>query len=244
MSTFQIYERLKRSMSPEAAEAIAGALEEFAGDLQRMVTKEDFSELKQIVADLGAAQKRTEQRVEELAEAQKRTEQRLDSLAVKVEELAEAQKRTEQRVEELAEAMQKGFGEFDRRLAAFGSRWGDKAEEAFRQGLFEHVRDLGYTVEHYQGQDTEGFLSGRPRSYDLDILTFNGQTIATEIKSNADEWNVVAFARRVELFERQTGRKVNRSILVAVTIEREAFQAAEEFGLTVATGFEDLPKAR
>lgn len=68
------------------------------------VTKEDFSELKSIVKDLGVkvgeladAQKRTEVKVEELAEAQKRTE-------VKVEELAQAQKRTEVKLEELAEA--------------------------------------------------------------------------------------------------------------------------------------------
>ncbi|MCX7678281.1 MAG: hypothetical protein N2316_03590 [Spirochaetes bacterium] len=57
------------------------------------VTKEDFTELKNIVKELSLSQK-------ELAEAQKRTEQR-------VEELAEAQKRTEQRVEELAEALEK-----------------------------------------------------------------------------------------------------------------------------------------
>ncbi len=52
------------------------------------VTKEDFSELKEIVRELSLVQK-------DLAEAQKRTEQ-------KVEELAEAQKRTEQMVKELA----------------------------------------------------------------------------------------------------------------------------------------------
>ena len=71
------------------------------------VTKEDFSELKSIVKDLGikvgelaVAQKRTEIKVEELAEAQKRTE-------IKVEELAEAQKRTETRLEELAVAQKR-----------------------------------------------------------------------------------------------------------------------------------------
>jgi len=88
---------------------------------EAQVTREDFSELKGIVAelaqaqrDLAEAQKRTEARldgltakVEELAEAQRKTETRLDSLTVKVEELAEAQKRTEQKVEELAEAQRK-----------------------------------------------------------------------------------------------------------------------------------------
>jgi len=71
------------------------------------VTKEDFSELKNIVKELAKAQKNSEVRltrlekaVEELAQAQKRTEQR-------VEELAQAQKRTEQRVEELAQAQKR-----------------------------------------------------------------------------------------------------------------------------------------
>lgn len=58
------------------------------------VTKEDFSELKDIVKELAEAQKRTELRIEELAEAQRRTE-------VRVEELAAAQKRTEERLEQL-----------------------------------------------------------------------------------------------------------------------------------------------
>jgi hypothetical protein len=87
------------------------------------VTKEDFSELKSIVRDIGIkvgelteAQKRTEIKVEELAEAQKGTEKRLDSLTIKVEELAEAQKRTEVKVEELAEA-QKRTEEEVRKLA-------------------------------------------------------------------------------------------------------------------------------
>jgi hypothetical protein len=85
------------------------------------VTKEDFSELKSIVRDIGIkvgelteAQKRTEIKVEELAEAQKRTEVKVEELAeaqkrteVKVEELAEAQKRTEVKVEELAEAQKR-----------------------------------------------------------------------------------------------------------------------------------------
>ncbi|MDZ7363434.1 MAG: hypothetical protein ONB46_22350 [candidate division KSB1 bacterium] len=69
------------------------------------VTREDFSELKGIVKDIGIkvgelaeAQKRTELRVEELAQAQKQTE-------LRVEELAQAQKRTEVQVQKLAEGL-------------------------------------------------------------------------------------------------------------------------------------------
>ncbi len=81
---------------------------------EESVTKREFNELKEIVAELAEAQKKTEQRIGELAEAQKKTEQRLDELAEaqkkteqRVNELAEAQKRTEERLNELAEAQKK-----------------------------------------------------------------------------------------------------------------------------------------
>ncbi len=61
------------------------------------VTKEDFSELKSIVAQIAATQNRTELRMEELAAAQSRTELRM-------EELSEAQKQTEIAVKKLAVA--------------------------------------------------------------------------------------------------------------------------------------------
>jgi hypothetical protein len=265
MSTFQLYERLKRSMTPESAEALANAFDEFSNEIRKTVTQDDFKELKEIVADLGLAQKRTEQRldslavkVEELAEAQKRTEQKVEELAEaqrrteqKVEELAEAQKRTEQKVEELAEAqkrteitMREGFANVDRRMGVLGSRWGDGAEEAFRQGLLEHVRHLGFTVEHFHGQDPEGFINGSPRSYDLDVLVQNGTTVASEIKANASGADVTEFARSIALFERQTGRKVDRKILVAVTIQRMATERAESLGVIVSTGFYALETPR
>jgi len=61
------------------------------------VTKEDFSELKNIVKDIGV-------KVGELTTAQKRTEVKVEELATAQKELTEAQKRTEVKVEELAEA--------------------------------------------------------------------------------------------------------------------------------------------
>ena len=78
------------SLPPDLKEVLCLLLEEIEQQQEAAVTKTDFNQLRDIVA--------------QLAEAQKRTEQRLDTLAVRTEELAEAQKRTEQRVEDLAEA--------------------------------------------------------------------------------------------------------------------------------------------
>jgi hypothetical protein len=84
-------------LDPTLREIWLMVLEEIEQQREIVVTKTEFNELKEIVRDLAAAQKRTEQRMGELAAAQQRTEQR-------VEELAQAQKRTEQRMEELANA--------------------------------------------------------------------------------------------------------------------------------------------
>ena len=79
------------------------------------VTKEDFSELKAIVKDLGI-------KVGELADAQKRTEQR-------VEELAEVQKRSELEIQKLAQ----GLDENNRNFGGLSRSMGYAFEnEAFR----------------------------------------------------------------------------------------------------------------
>jgi len=84
---------------------------------EESVTKTEFNELKDIVAELAKAQKETEQRLNELTEAQKRTEQRVNELAQRVNELTEAQKKTEQRLNELAEAQKRTEEELRKLIA-------------------------------------------------------------------------------------------------------------------------------
>ncbi|MEW6095755.1 MAG: hypothetical protein AB1567_04415 [bacterium] len=67
--------------------------------------RQDFSDLKAVVFDLGQAQKMTEVRVEELAQAQKKTEGSLTKLELAVEKLAQAQTNTEKKVGDLATAV-------------------------------------------------------------------------------------------------------------------------------------------
>ncbi len=298
-------------MDPDAADVLASTLGAMYTELKETVTRTDFLDLKEVVAglveaqkrteaqvgelveaqkrtearvgELAEAQKRTEARVGELTEAQKRTEARVDTLAISLQELAEAQKRTEAQVGELVEAQKRTEARVDTlaislqelaeaqkrtevrvgelveaqkrteqiardalkqgellglRFGVLGQRWGENAEEAFRQGILEIVREAGYSVEHFRGQDPDGFLTNVPRSFDLDVLVRNGRTIVAEIKSNASRADVTEFARSVRLFEQQTGRKADKKIMVAVTIQSAAIERAQEFGVIVSTGFE------
>jgi hypothetical protein len=121
------------------------------------------------------------------------------------------------------------------------SRWGDRAEEAFRRGLLETVSSLGYTVEHYQGQDPGGYINHDPgRSYDLDVLIHDGDVVVAEVKSNASGADVTEFHRSVLLYEQQTGRKASKRILVAVTLQEAALERASQLGVILATDFGPL----
>lgn len=86
MSTYRIYEELTQTLGDKAARAVIHAIDNVYEELKSTVSKSDFSELKQIVADLAAAQQRTEKRVEDLAAAQERTEKEVGRLAREMRE--------------------------------------------------------------------------------------------------------------------------------------------------------------
>ncbi len=90
--------------------------------------REDFTELKEIVRDLGSSMIELKGTVKDLG--------------ITVQELAEAQKRTEIKVEELAEAMQKGFERSQNQISALGSRWGIMNEETFRNTIESYLEEF------------------------------------------------------------------------------------------------------
>jgi len=98
---------LQRVFDAQTAEVLLGVLGKVAAQMYTTsVTREDFRELKQIVADLAEAQRRTMEEMKGLAAAQRRTEERMGSLELAMERLAEAQQRTEERVGNLELALE------------------------------------------------------------------------------------------------------------------------------------------
>jgi hypothetical protein len=158
----------------------------------------------------------------------------LGVLTDRVDSLAQAQKRTELQLVALAKSQQEGFRLFGLRMDALFSRSGSRAEAAFREGIREIVREAGYTVEAYQGQDPEGYINHDPgRSYELDVLVRNGTVIVVEVKSSVGSTDVVVFARTVSLFEQQTKRQVSKKVLIAASIRDEARRRAPQLGVAL-----------
>lgn len=104
---------LRHVFDPQTTEVLLRVLDNVAAQVRRAgATREDFRELKAIVAELAEAQRRTEERlerleaaIERLAEAQQRTEERLDRVEAAIERLAAAQRQTSIAVSELTEGL-------------------------------------------------------------------------------------------------------------------------------------------
>jgi hypothetical protein len=103
INTLKIFNELKQTMDPTAAEKIVDVIGSVYEELKNSVTKTEFNELKEIVRDLAEAQKRTEIRVEELAIAQKNTEVRLEKLTESVDKLTERVDALAGRMDQLTE---------------------------------------------------------------------------------------------------------------------------------------------
>ena len=84
--------KLFPSFSEIQAKELSIALSKIAEEAEKsrfakLATKEDFTELKQIVASLGVAQQKTEQRIDQLIVAQQKTEKQIQKLTKTVGKL-------------------------------------------------------------------------------------------------------------------------------------------------------------
>ncbi len=158
---------------PKVVEDLAATVDQLARNME-----EGFRRVDKAIADLAAAQQRTEQRlqraeeqIEALAAAQQRTDQRL-------EELALAQQRTEQRLEELALAQRRTTEQLTRLENIIGVTVEEEAAAVLRVVLEEkgyrvlaealYLRldgdvDVAHQVEDAQGRRLWAVLEAKAR---------------------------------------------------------------------------------
>lgn len=142
--------------------------------------------------------------------------------------------RLEGRVESLEEKVER----FERKLDALGARFGVVSEAAFREGISLLLKEAGYSAR-WTYFDQEGYVYGYPSQVDVDVVVKDGRTLLVEIKSSATRGDLAAFAKKAQLYERATGRKVDGKYLVTYYVgerDPEKFrQAAEALGIKVTT---------
>jgi len=143
----------------------------------------------------------------------------------------------------LREDMVRGFELVERRIelverhiSALGARWGLMAESAFREslrGLLE--REFGFKVESWRAYDESGIVFGYPSEVEIDVTVSDGKLILIEVSSHVRASDVLQFRRKAELYERKTGRRPDRLLMVTPYIDEKALEAARQLGVEVYT---------
>ena len=143
----------------------------------------------------------------------------------------------------LREDMLKGFELVERRISrlenlisALGARWGMMAEDAFREGLKGILeKEMGLRVERWITIDEEGIVYGFKSVIEIDVAIKDGKTLLIEVSSRVGPSDVAAFSRKAELYEKETGTKPDRLIMVTPYAEETAIEAAKALGIEVYT---------
>ena len=136
----------------------------------------------------------------------------------------------------LREDMNKGFEAVNRQISALGARWGLMSEEAFREGLRGILeKEFGVKVEKWRTYDEEGLVYGYSSEIEVDLVVKDGKTLLIEISSHVRPSDVTSFVKKAELYERKTGKRPDRLIMVTPYVEEKAIEAAMRRGVEVYT---------
>jgi hypothetical protein len=161
---------------------------------------------------------------------------RLDRHEAELVKLREDMNKLREDMNRLREDMIRGFELVERHISALGARWGLMAEDAFREGLRGLLeKELGFRVERWRAYDEMGMVFGYPSEVEVDVTVSDGKLILIEVSSHVRASDVFQFRRKAELYEKMTGRKPDRLIIVTPYIDEKALEAARQLGVEAYT---------
>jgi len=125
-------------------------------------------------------------------------------------------------------------------IGSMGRRWGEDLErtvlEIFREVLEKRGIEPG-KVRKLRLRDEDGSLTGvKGRVVDVDVLVEDEKVYVIEVKSRAELEHVEALPLKSQVVGKVLGKQVARTILVAVNVDREAYERAGELGIEVVYG--------
>jgi hypothetical protein len=167
---------------------------------QNLATKEDLRRLEEKMATKDDL-RRVEESIGKLEERVEGLEERLG--------MVEEKMATKDELKRVETALREDLRRIELALNALGARWGVLSEDAFRSGVRELLRDVGYAVERWIYYDDRGYVYGYPSEVELDIIIRDGRTFAVEITSALKRGDLQQIKRKVELFSAVTGRKLD-----------------------------------
>ena len=176
---------------------------------------------------------------EELLEGQQEIRAEIKKLWEEVKGLRLEQQEIRAEIKKLWEevkSLREDFRSMNRKLDALGARWGIMSESAFRETLRGVLEgEIEAEVEKWSYWDDEGYVFGYPAVVDIDIVVKNGAVLVIEVTSHARASDIATLKRKVELYEKVTGRKVKEIIVSSPFVDDSAREAAAKLGVRIYT---------
>lgn len=117
------------------------------------------------------------------------------------------------------------------RLDSLAARLDSSLEDGLRKGLLKLLQELGYCVERWEGFDEEGYVYGYPTSVEAYIAIGELETLLVEATHYLKQGDLAALKRLKELYERATGNKLTRILVLAPYAHPKAVEACIKMGV-------------
>ena len=125
---------------------------------------------------------------------------------------------------------------WEKRMQAFGSRWGVQAEKSFANGLKQILKDIyPGKVEKWQYHGKIKEINPRREYYEIDVVLSDDKLILVEIKSSVREESIYNMLENVDAYEFITKQKADKKVLICNFIDKDAERLARKFDIFVET---------
>ncbi len=206
----------------------------------------------QVFKKLEENDRKFEEHSRKFEEQNRKFEEKFEKIFKKLEEndrkFEEHSKKFEEQNRKFDEKFEKMLDEIrnvdkriDRTIGALGARWGLSSEHAFREaikGVLEEFTDT--KVERYLGFDNKGEVFGWPDQVEIDVVVKNGKLCLMEIKSSVSKNDVYVFGKKAAFYEKETGRKPDKKIIVSPMFGPGARGFAQKLNIETYTAPEDM----
>ncbi|MEM2783468.1 MAG: DUF3782 domain-containing protein, partial [Nitrososphaerota archaeon] len=125
-------------------------------------------------------------------------------------------------------------------IGSMGMRWGTDLGRTILKIFKETLEAKGIEpgkVEKFRFKDENGSITGiKGKIIDVDVLIKDDELYTIEVKSAVEIDHVEYLIEKASIIEKILKRKVNKVFLIAVNIDKEAYDRAKEMNIDVIYG--------
>jgi hypothetical protein len=226
----EIIERALRKARSEELRVIAEAVKTLA-DYMKTGFKETLERIESIERRIEKFEERFEQHSKILQEHARI----LQEHSKRLEELTNTIREHGKRLEELTRVV----GELKITIGSIGRRWGRDLEKTIIE-LYRYILEergiIPEKIEKFIYEDIDGKYYVKGSKIEFDVYVHDEKVYLIEVKSHVDVEDVEWLYKRGEIYEKITGRKPGKLILIAVNIDVDAYERARNLGVEVVYG--------